>query len=388
MKKFFLLSVIFLLNTNIFAQELEYSIIIKDIETLMPIENVTVFIMKTKQSLISNAHGKVTFLLNGASNVQISETNYEKLTLRWTTLKENHFVVYLKHNHNRLDEIVVSKESPYKTLQKIINNSKEKLAIPHRLKVYVREFFIMDNKYSYYNDGLVNFQFTVNQRKINTTLLVEQNRSYGLVETDVSADLKGYNLNNIMENYSNLEYFNPILSSETRREYSFTTKIHPSNINYYILSVMPVNKSKKILDTFEIIYDPEKKLVVEYSIIVEPSHLSEIEENKKLGSKNMTRSIVKVTYRVDGPDYYVLNTNEEIGYDLVLKDQIKNIQVRNSFITTNFNRQNFTYNETDVFKEKTLFNKKNKILTNYWDISGFIATDEEKAIISSLEFKL
>lgn len=388
MKKILLLSVVFFINTNIFAQELEYSIIIKDIETLLPIENLTVFIMKTNQSLISNSQGKVTFVLNGVSNVQVSETNYEKLTLRWATLKENNFVVYLKHNHNRLDEIVVSKELPYKTLQKIINNSKEKLAIPHRLKVYVREFFILDNKYSYYNDGLVNFQFTVNHKKINTTLLVEQNRSYGLLDTDVSADLKGYNLNNIMENYSNLEYFNPILDSNTRKHYSFTTRIHPNNINYYILSVIPVDKAKKAQDTFEIIYDTEKKLIVEYSIIVEPSNIVEIEEDKKVGSKNLTRSIVKVTYRVDGPDYYVLNAKEEIGYDLVLKEQIKNIQVRNSFITTNFNRKNFTYNETDVFKEKTLFNKKNKILTNYWDISGFIATDEEKNILSALEFKL
>ncbi|MNY28972.1 hypothetical protein D3C86_1629850 [compost metagenome] len=84
-----------------------------------------------------------------------------------------------------------------------------------------------------------------------------------------------------------------------------------------------------------------------------------------------------------------MSANEEIAYDLILKDQAKkNIQVRNNFITTNFNRQNFTYKESDVFKEKTLFNKQNKILTKYWDISGFTATEEEKQIINSLEFKL
>mgnify|MGYP006208599109 FL=1 len=75
-------------------------------------------------------------------------------------------------------------------------------------------------------------------------------------------------------------------------------------------------------------------------------------------------------------------------YNIVLKDKTKNVQIRNSFVTTGFNKQNFTYSESDVFKEKSLFNKKNKILTNYWDISGFTATDEEKAIIASLEFKL
>jgi hypothetical protein len=388
MRGLILLFVIFI-NTAIFAQKVEYSIVVKDIETQLPIENATVLIMKTKQILISNQDGKVTFELNGASNVQVSETNYEKVTLRWGSLKPDLFVVYLKNNNNKLAEIVVSKEKPEKNLQKIVSNSRQKLANAYRLKVYVREFFMLDNKYSYYNDGLVNFQFEGNQKNSTTTLLVEQNRSYGLLETDVSADLMGYNLNNIMENYSNLKYFDPLLDSKTKKEYEFTTTGHPNNKDYYIMYVTPLDKSKKALDTFEIIYDPTKKLIVEFSIIIKPGNLAQIEEQTKVGSKNVTRSQVKVTYRIDGEDYYLLSSNEEIAYDLILKDQVKkNIQVRNIFITTNFNRQNFTYKESDVFKEKTLFNKKNKVLTKYWDLSGFTATDEEKGIINSLEFKL
>ena len=387
MKKLILL--FFLCSIIAFGQDQEYSVIVKDIETQLPIENAMVVVLKTKQILLSNHDGKVTFILNGASNIQVSETNYENLTLRWASLKENEFVVYLKNKHNKLDEIVLSKENPQKILQKIVSNSIQKLATPCRLKVYVREFFMLNNQYSYYNDGLVNFQFNVNQKKVNTTLLVEQNRSYGLMEEDVSADLKGYNLNNIMENYSNLDYFNPILDSKAKKEYDFITKGHPSNRDYYIMSVTPLDKSKKALDSFEIIYDQEKKLIIEFSIIITPGTIAEMQDNIEPGSKNITRSIVKVNYRVDGPDYYVLNANEEIGYDLILKDKaIKNIQVRNNFITTHFDKQKFTYNESDVFKEKTLFNKKNKILTNYWDISGFTATEEEKKLIEGLEFKM
>jgi len=387
MKKLILLFVLF--SINALAQDQEYSVIVKDIETQLPIENAMVVVLKTKQILLSNHEGKVTFILNGASNIQVSETNYENLTLRWASLKENEFVVYLKNKHNKLDEIVLSKENPQKILQKIVSNSIQKLATPCRLKVYVREFFMLNNQYSYYNDGLVNFQFNVNQKKVNTTLLVEQNRSYGLMEEDVSADLKGYNLNNIMENYSNLDYFNPILDSKAKKEYDFITKGHPSNRDYYIMSVTPLDKSKKALDSFEIIYDQEKKLIIEFSIIITPGTIAEMQDSIEPGSKNITRSIVKVNYRVDGPDYYVLNANEEIGYDLILKNKaVKNIQVRNNFITTHFDKQKFTYNESDVFKEKTLFNKKNKILTNYWDISGFTATEEEKKLIEGLEFKM
>ncbi|PBJ12371.1 hypothetical protein [Flavobacterium sp. ACN6] len=386
MNRLLLLFVVLLSTVSVFAQSEEYSILVRDIETLEPIENATVVILKTKQVLMTNEDGKVTFVLSGGSNVEVSEMNYEDLTIRWASLKENEFVVYLKNKKENLDEVVVSNENLQKTLQKIVANSKQKISVSHRLKVYVREFFMLDNQYSYYNDGLVNFQFNKNN---STTLLVEQNRSYGLLDTtDVSADLMGYNLNNIMENYSSFKYFDPLLDSKSKKEYDFTVKGHSKNKEYYVMSVSPLDKAKEAIDNFEIIYDPIKKIILEFTISVTPASLDKIEDKTGTGDKNITKSFVKVNYRCDGTDYYLLSSNEEIGYRVVLKDKPKNIQVRNSFVTTEFNKQNFTYSESDVFKEKSLFNKRNKILTNYWDISGFTATDEEKAIIASLEFKL
>ncbi|QSW89800.1 MULTISPECIES: hypothetical protein [Flavobacterium] len=385
MKKLLLLFVVLLNYVSVFAQNEEYSIIVKDIETLQPIENATVVILKTKQILSSNKEGKVTFIVNGASNVEVSETNYESLTMRWASLKENGFVVYLNNKDNKLDEIVLSKQSPQKVLQKIVSNSAKKLASSYRLKVYVREFFMLDNKYSYYNDGLVNFQFS---GKSGTTLLVEQNRSYGLLETDVSSDLRGYDLNNIMSNYTDLKYFDPLLDPKAKKEYDFIIRGHDKNKDYYVMYITPLDKAKEAVDKFEIVYDPEKKLIIEFSIDITPQNLDKIEEKTAVNSKNITKSFIKVDYRLDGEDYYLLGSNEEIAYNLILKEGKKKIHVRNSFTTTGFNRQNFTYKESDVFKEKSLFNKRNKILTNYWDISGFVATDEEKAIIASLDYKL
>ncbi|MDR6761502.1 hypothetical protein J2Y38_001711 [Flavobacterium sp. 2755] len=385
MRKFILLFFV-LFSLTVFSQEEQYSIVVKDIETQLPIENATVVILKTKQILSSNKEGKVTFMLTGGSNVQVSETNYETLTVRWTSLNgDQKFIVYLKSNNNKLDEIVLSKQSPQKVLQKLVDNSSKKLASSYRLKVYVREFFMLDNKYSYFNDGLVNFQFSGSP---STTLLVEQNRSYGLLETDVSADLRGYDLNNIMKNYNDFKYFDPLLDPKAKKEYDFVIRGHAKNKDYYVMYITPLDKAKEAIDNFEIIYDPEKKLIIEFKIDITPQNLDKLEEKTEVNSKNITRSFINVDYRVDGENYYLLSSNEEIAYNLILKDQVKKIQVRNSFITTNFNRQNFTYKESDVFKEKSLFNKRNKILTNYWDISGFVATDEEKAIIASLDYKL
>lgn len=387
MKKVIILLSI-LCNFYIYAQNSTYTILVKDIETGLPIENASLIILKTNQILLSNEEGKVAFELNGPSSIEVSEPTYEAQNIRWNLLAQNKFMIYLKNKSNKLDEIILSREDPQKILQKIVTNSIRKLTFPARLKVYVREFFKFNHQYAYYNDGLVNFQFSRKQKKLTTTLLVEQNRSYGLLKEDIVADLLGYNLNDIMENYCTFKYLEPILETKMGKEYDFVIKAHTSNEKFYIMSIIPLDESKGILDTFEIIYDPEKKVINEYTVKLAFKKLDLIEEKMGSDIKNMTKSSVKVSYRLDNQGYYLLNANEEIAYDVILKDKIKNIEVRNNFITTDFNKQSFTYKESDVFKEKTLFNKNNKILSNYWDLSGFIATDEERAIINKLEYKM
>lgn len=90
-------------------------------------------------------------------------------------------------------------------------------------------------------------------------------------------------------------------------------------------------------------------------------------------------------YRLEGSYYYLVSSKEEIGFDKVEKNKSKSIEVRNYFVTTNFSNQNYIYKDSEVFKDKTLFNKSNVILSNYWNTSGLSTTEKEKNIIESIE---
>jgi len=206
-----------ILLSNGYAQNTEISIVLKDAETNLPIEDATVFILKSKQSFLSNAQGVVTFVLNGTSNIQITHTTYTTVTIRSTMLKEKVTVVALKSSVQNLDEIIITKQHPQKILKSVVENSIKKLSTPARLKIYSREFFKLNGNYSYYNDGLINFQISGKEKNFKTDILVEQNRSYGLLDVDVSNDLLGYNLNDIMENYYNFKYLNPILEPRAKK---------------------------------------------------------------------------------------------------------------------------------------------------------------------------
>ena len=384
MKKFFTLFFLVLLS-NCYSQNNEISIVLKDADSNLPIEDATVFVVKTKQSLLSNSQGIANFSLNGVSNIQISHTSYTSTTIRSTTLKDKVNIVYLKSNINNLDEIIITRQHPQNILKNIVDNSIKKLTVPARLKVYSREFFKLNGTYSYYNDGLINFQVSGKEKNFKTDILVEQNRAVGLIDTDISTNLLGYNLNDIMENYYNFKYLAPVLEPRAKKEYDFIIKAYSANNDYFIMLITPLEKVKGLLDEFTIIYDKKKKLIIEASSSVSPSVVAKVKDKTTVGSKNIYKSLFKTIYRFDDSNYYLISSKEEIGFERIEKKGTSTIEVRNYFVTTNFSNQKFSFAPSDVFKDKTLFNKKNTILTDFWNVSGLLATEEEQRIINSIE---
>lgn len=374
-----------LCSCAISAQKAERILILQDEETHQPIEDATVTVLKTKQNHLSNAQGVVTLELNGPTNIQIRHSSYLPLNIRSLSLKEKSTVVYLRNNVNDLEEILIFKKHPQKILASLIENSKEKLTVPARLKVYSREFFKLNGNYAYYNDGLMNFQLLGKSKNIDAVILVEQNRSRSLVEEDVIPDLLGYNLNDIMENYYSFKYLNPLLAAEARKEYDFVIKVYSKNKELNIINAMPNENASGMHDDFSIIYDPKRKLIVEVSSSVSPAVLAQIKDKTKVGAKNVYKSMYKTLYKIQNNHYYLLSSKEEIGFEKVEKNKNKDIEVRNYFLTTQFSTQNYSYKEAEVFKDKTLYNKKDVVLSQYWNESGLTATEEEQKVVEMLE---
>lgn len=384
MKQIYLLFLL-ILGFTVSAQNVEIAITLKDADTDLPVEDATVYVLKTKQSLLSNSEGKVTFILNGSSNIQVTHSSYAKVTVRSSALLKTDNVIYLKSNVNDLDEIIVTKQHPQKVLKNLVDNSIKKLTVPARLKVYSREFFKMDGDYTYYNDGLMNFQLFGKDKNFKSNILVEQNRSFGLVYDQINSDVLGYNLNDIMENYYNFKYLESVLVPAAKKKYDYLIKSFTANHDYYVLVITPLDNTAALRDDFKIIYDWKKKIIIEINTSVSPSTLSNVKEKKAIGSKNIYKSNFKAIYRLDGENYYLVSSKEEIGFERIEKNKTTDIEVRNYFVTTNFSNQNYSYKESEVFKDKTLYNKKNTILSTYWDVSGLSSTEEEQAIINQLQ---
>lgn len=368
-----------------FSQNQIKTLLFLNADSKEPIEDVSVVVTRSKQLYVSNSEGSVTMELSGNSMIQISHSMHEAVVVRSNTLKEEQTIIYLKSSSTDLDEIIVTNQHPQKILKNIIQNSISKLTIPSRLKVYCREFFKIDGTYSNYNDGLMNFQLSGNPEKINTDILVEQNRSFGLVNENINEYLVGYNMNNIIQNYYNFKYLAVLLEPKAKKDFDFIVKSSSDNADYYRIVITPTQESKGLLDDFVIVYDKKKKIIMEVNTVLSPTTVAKADEKKSVGSQNIKKSIFKSMYKSDNTNYYLINSKEEIEFDKITKEKTITIGVRNYFVVSHFSNQKFSFKEGDVFRDKTLFNKKNVILSNYWNYSGLTATKEEQQIIEEIE---
>jgi hypothetical protein len=367
-----------------FAQT-EITVLIKDADTDLPIQDVLITVFRTNQGLVTNADGIFKLNLTRPSLIEISHTSYKKIEIKSNSLnKIGVNIILLEKNTEQLKEVILTDRHPQDILKDLIKNSQKKITVPANLRVYSREFFKRNNDYYFYNDGLMNFQILGDNKKVTTDILVEQNRTIGLVE-EFDKDLLGYNLNNIMENYYQFKYLDEILDSRAKKKYDFQVETVPENNDYLMLRVKPYLSEEGFMSDYSILYDSKRKLIIEVSSFLPSDRAQKHKGLLDFKNRKIYKSNFKTTYRVETKDYYLANSKEEIGFTTEKNKVETKFEVSNYLITTEFRTRIFKYKDNEIFKEKTLLNKHDSILTEYWDIdSGVLLTETEKVIINNL----
>lgn len=368
----------------VFSQNLEFTVIVKDFDTDLPIDEVTITATRTQQGFLSNKEGKAFISLTKSSDLEFAHSSYKKIVVKFSTLNKKENIVYMEPITQQLEEYIITKDHPQEILKRLIDNSRNKITIPVNLKVYLHEFYKRDNQIVFFNDGLINFQILGNSKNIKTDILVEQNRAVGVLEGDIDANVLGYDLNNIIENYYQFKYLDEVIGARAKKIYDFSVKTYPLNDDYLVIKIVPFPESKGILSDFLIVYDSNKKLILEVSSYVTPDRLQTYKESM-FASRKVYKLEFKNTFRLDGNFYYLANSKEVIGFEKYYKKVSRRIEVKNHMVITNFDKKIFEYGDKNIFKDKSLINKKTSFFTNYWDVeSGFVSTAEEKDVIERL----
>ncbi len=367
-----------------YSQDSGIVVILKDKETNAVIEDAVITVLRTNQGLLSNKNGVFKLNLNRPSLIEISHTSYPKIRIKSTSLKDKENIIYLESNTNNLEEIILTRDDPFDILKNIVKTSTKKIKVPANLKVYTREFYKKNGNYTFYNDGLLNFQILGDYKNIKTDILVEQNRSVGLLD-DFDKTILGYNLNNLMENYYKFKYIEELLDVKAKKKYSYQLKSYAQNDNYNYLVIRPITTVVGELYQFSILYDSKSKLILEISSFLPLDRVNTDGTFFDFNNRKVYKSEFKTTYRLDNQDYYLVNSKEEIGFVTKANKKEIKIEIKNYFITTEFRSRIFKYKDEEVFKDKSLINKTNSVITPFWEVdSGLFLTKSENDIINSL----
>jgi hypothetical protein len=378
-----------LLSSLSFSQTKEITLIFKDKVTGNLIENVLVNILRTDENFQSNKEGLVKFKLEKPSRISISQAEYKQAVLNSITFKTTEIIVELESISQDIEDIVITNRQAFSILKTLINKSMKQLTAPINLKIYSREFFKYNNEYTSYSDGLVNFCLKEKPDKFAADILVEQNRTYNLVNNEkIEKKTLSYNMYDIIQNYYDFKYINNFAESKAKKKFEFEIKTVRGKANFYQMVIKPKPEIEEFLPTVTIVYDFKKNIILELEYFVEPNRFefSDV-SNLKVVKGKVFNSTFKALYLVDGDDYFLASTKEEIGIMVNDKKNVENkVEVVNYLMTTQHSRKFVPYQKEDVFKEKSLINKKNSIITEYWETnSGLLLTTEEKRIVDNLQ---
>jgi hypothetical protein len=374
--------IVILLSVNIInAQKNEYLGIVKDSETLLPIEFVNIYFESESNNnstgSISNELGEFT-VRNNEDKASFSHINYESLTIK---LDKGFNEILLKPKTFILDEIIISTISAREYLNNIIKDSEKKITKNTLLKSYCREIVKIDNEFTKFSDALVDYYIKKGNGK--SKILLRESRVFDNGNID-SLDNSGINevntvfkLRDYVKNAYDFDVLEEILED---KNYEFERKLkkEENGKEYEYIEIIPNIERKKLLFKGYIIIDIKSKNILEYKIQTSENHLKYAKLTNILIAKFKINNSLKWSKFKMFNNKYVLTYNKK-----QLELQIKIGKKINSDF--NFNSDLFVYEFIENveipkkgYKKNTIYDAGTNYKEEFWEKYNFFPLTESQ----------
>ncbi|MCF1191603.1 carboxypeptidase-like regulatory domain-containing protein [Mangrovimonas sp. AS39] len=383
---FFLL--IFTITQLAISQERKTGII-KDADTKEPLEFVSVYIDNGPDSnytgSISNGEGEFSIMDNG-SKVTFSYLGYEENEVE---LQEGFNEIFLKPKDFVLDEVVISDVSAEDYLKSIIKAADNKIDKNTLFKSYCREIVKVNDEYTKFSDGLVNYYVKKGNGKSVITL--PQHRAFksdkiseedfGSIDNINSA----FTLDEYVKNAYNYKFIKKLLKD---KNYDFVRKIkkEEGGLEYEYIEVSPKSDVEELLYKGYVVIDPKTGDVLELKFYTSSDHLkySKLQNVMLIMKVKVNSLLIWTKFRVI-EDKYVLTYNQKsVGMYLKFGKYVDD--------NFNFSSDLFVYafeNDVEIpddgYDNRTIYEAGTSFTENFWEnYNAFPLNNEEEAFIESV----
>lgn len=402
MKKFFWLLILSCISVT--AQNTIQGKVV-DANTSEPIPYVNVFSMEIKQGVYTNEDGEFRFEIPSTlKEVTISCLGYTTLVASVDAFQVKGNVISLVPDEYLLDEVVLTNKPLHEIVSNLIDNSKRRLNDNVKLETYFREFLIINNQYSKFCDGLVDYYIKPKRKdKVKPYVIVNQSRAFELtaadkIETNGKMDMSAVNtLTNFKtkaDDFFNLDIIENYLSkAKDSKKYDFEIRSQVSQDGKALekIIIKPLPEVKEQLIEGVIVYDATDKVIIDVDLKTATSHSQYAELRNMLLFKFKIYDLqIKMSFLKEG-NTYIPNYKKEI-FDFYIKfgkqidDRFKGI---NDLLVNNYYDTNISIPDQEkLYQKSSLYENGMNYTSKYWNSNrAILLSEKEERILETLQNK-
>lgn len=391
MKKIYAFILILICHAT-FSQNKTISGIIKDVTSLLPVESVSIGVSNSNLGTISNEDGRFRITLPENSNgIEFSHLLYdsEKYSVKQT---DTEIEIFLTPKSFTLDEVVINHRPGKELLTNAIDASKSKLEKSILLNTYYREFVNVDNKYTSFSDGLVDYY--VKRKSGASDLEVKQSRIFDLKDekaTDREKAIQSINLNDIRDAVTNAYTFKAVTKILKDDNYFFEveTKTEDNGNSIEVITIQPKEgvEAEQIYEG-TVTYDAKTKLILDIDLRFSPEYKKfNVVHNLLIAKAKFNDFARKTKFKIDGDKYVMIYNQIKINFYIKFGKMINNtFESVYDMTTLDYAEGEFKLTKEKKYKKRSLFENGNKYTEEFWKKYNIVLlSDSEEKIINSLK---
>jgi hypothetical protein len=393
-----------LMTFSIHAQMLIFEGKIVDKTTQESIPYANIFVQNSTQGVISNDDGVFKFYIpKDAEKIEIGHIGYKTQVFLVSEIKAEPITIQLETDEMALEEVIVTNKPINQILAGILANSKNQLDKSIKLETYYREFVKINNNYSKFADGLIDFYIQPKKKeKVESKLVVSQSRAFQLANADEiekkgKADLSEidsfFDIQKAANGFFNYEYIDRLTSDTANENYEFELRSKKDQFGnaLEVIYIKPRASVEKALLVGKITYDPTNKVVLDIDVKMSDKHKQYVETVNALIMKFAIHDIqIKQTYKfLNGkyiPSYRKSILDIHIKFGKQMNDRMMSVS---DLVVTDFNDNVTAIPEKNkFFKERNLYSNGMNFTENFWETNSTLPLSEnEERILQTLKSK-
>lgn len=362
------------------AQNITYSGIVREKSSGKPIEHVSISVYDSNIATLTNSEGRFRITIPvSAKKINFNHLSFDRLDYVFTNQTED-INIYLIDSSFELEEMIMYNRPIKDVIKEVIDNSKAKFSKDVKLNTYYREMMNVDRKIYSYADGMLNYYF---KNKSSSEVVVDQSRAL-IFKDDFKnyedAPIKFYllDLQTIITSAFKFDRIWKIVKNKNYELY-ITGKKASDGRELKILYFEPSEGNLEDYYKGTMVFDEEKKLVLEINIELSPKHIKNLKEEGRLIYKvHFTDIKFKQIFNDTDNRYFLAYDSRRIHGDVKISNHRFSVGGIHELITVNSTITNERPNPKKVYFEKTLAVLGKNYSNRFWDNQNVILLNQKE----------